>query len=161
MNQRLALSVVVLLFVSASLLACDLALPFLTNNSGETPVPPTAAVKSTVQVLPTPTRDPGQVSASANEDLKIYATPSTTAQAIGQLSKGDKARVMGKTAAGDWWQIMYLTGPAQRGWIAAKSVTLSGPVETIPVVQAPVAPAPLSPTAAARSPTPPRATPKP
>jgi uncharacterized protein YraI len=102
------------------------------------------------------------VSATANEDLKIYAAPAATAQTIGQLSKGDRARVVGKIAAGDWWQIVYLTGPDQRGWIAARSVTMSGPVETIPVVQAPTAPPPPSPTGAApRSPTPPRATPKP
>jgi|GEM_PF-2360173 len=161
MNQRSLLRVGgVVLTGALFILSCDLALPFI-GSPGETPAPPTAVVKPTVAVPPTPTRDPGMVSATANEDLKIYAAPATAAQTVGQLSKGDKARVVGKTAAGDWWQIMYLTGPAQRGWIAAKAVTVSGPVETIPVLQPPAAPAPASPTGPARSPTPPRATPKP
>ena len=161
MNKLSALRVVVLgLVVVLLLLSCDLPLPFSPASPGETPVPPTATAKPTVPVPPTPTRDASMVSAAANEDLTIYATPSTTAQTIGQLSKGDKARVVGKTQAGDWWQIVFLTGPNQRGWIASQAVTMSGPVETIPVVQsqpAPTAQAPGSPTAA----TPPRATPTP
>jgi len=135
MNKHRSLSVLLLLLLGALLLSsCDLIQPPSTGNSSQNPLlASNTSVRPTL--LPTPTRDPALVSALANVDLKIYATPSTTAQVVGQLSKGDKARVVGKTQAGDWWQVVFLTGPNQRAWIASQSVTLSGPAETIPVVK--------------------------
>ena len=135
MNKRRSLCVLSLLLTGMFLfVSCDSLQQSSTNSPPENPPSsPTALVRPSP--LPTPTRDPAMVSAAANVDLKIYAAPSTTAQTIGQLSKGDKARVVGKTQANDWWQIVFLTGPNQRGWIASQAVTVSGPAETIPVVK--------------------------
>jgi uncharacterized protein YgiM (DUF1202 family) len=135
MNKRRSLCVLSLLLTSIFLfVSCDSLRQFSTNSPSENP-PSSPTALARPSPLPTSTPDPAMVSAAANVDLKIYAAPSTTAQVVGQLSKGDKARVVGKTQASDWWQVVFLTGPNQRGWIASQAVTVSGPVNTIPTVK--------------------------
>ncbi len=94
---------------------------------------------------PAPGIPPGgsaRVTATVRENLRVRAAPSTTAQIIDQLSKGDKAQIVGKNAAGDWWQILLPSNPNTRGWIFASFAEVSGPLESIPVVAPGGAPAP-------------------
>ncbi len=79
---------------------------------------------------------------TAKENLRVRAMPSTTAQIIDQLTKGDKAKVTGTNQPGDWFQIMLPSNPNARGWILASFTEVSGPVDTLPVVPSGPAPVP-------------------
>ena len=99
----------------------------------------------------TPTAAPVTVNATAKDNLRVRAAPSTSAAVLDRLNKGDTAQVVGRTAASDWLQIALPTKPGQLGWISTGFVTLSGPLDVVPIVQAqgrnppvPVPPAPKS-----------------
>ncbi len=148
------LGAVPLLFLSVVLLACQLEYILPTPAPSAAPRATrtkTPGAASTAAPLPTaaPQLPPGflpggspLVLATAQENLRVRATPSTTAQVVDQLSKGDKAQVVGKNAAGDWLQILLPANPNARGWVLASFTDVSGPVESIPVVPAGGAPPP-------------------
>lgn len=110
---------------------------------GATRVPTTATPVPQVQ---TPTNSPSpveQVIAIAREGLRVRSAPSTSATVVGQLKKGDSARVVGRTVANDWWQILVPSNPNLRGWISAAFTDTSGTITSIPIVKAGDTPVPL------------------
>ncbi len=104
------------------------AIPALTQ------VPGTATLLPTQVPLVSPA--PSVVMATASENLRIRAEPSTSAAVLGQLKKGESAPIAGRTAANDWWQIALPGNPNRRGWISTAFAVASGPVDGIPVTQA-------------------------
>lgn len=148
------LSALLFLFVSVALLACQLeyvlpssapsAAPRATRSKTPGAAQPVAPLTGVAPELP-PAILPGGtavVMAMAKENLRVRAAPSTTAQIIDQLSKGDRAQVVGTNSAGDWFQIMLPANPNARGWILASITDVSGPVDTLPVVSSEPLPAP-------------------
>ncbi|MCL4395868.1 MAG: SH3 domain-containing protein [Chloroflexi bacterium] len=100
-----------------------------------TPIPPEPIVVPTVAPVP-PTAQPVAVTATTTENLRIRAAPSTSAQIVGQLKKGDTVQVLGRTAAADWWQIQMPSNSSARGWISASFADLSASSDVVPVVPA-------------------------
>jgi uncharacterized protein YraI len=94
-----------------------------------TSVPPTATLTPTV-ASPAPV----QVTATARDNLRIRASPSTSAAILGQLPKGQSAWVVGRTVASDWWQIVLPADATKRGWVFAELAAVGGPVDQVPVV---------------------------
>ena len=119
------------------------------------PLPTVAPVAPVAPVPPTAVPEP--VTATATDNLRVRAAPSTSAAIIDRLTKGATALVVGRNATNDWWQIVLPTNASQRGWIAAEFATASGSLDSIPVVQggAPNPPAPPGPAQPTRRPVPP------
>lgn len=149
-TRQLALTVILLL--SATLWACQAAAPtpIPPTEAPQTPVPtvapatPTRAptVRPTASPTPIPpTATPKPLIATAKQVLNIRSQPTTTGRIVGTLAKGATAQAVGRTAAGDWLQILIPPKATERGWIAATLVTLSGPKESLPVI-GPGAPTP-------------------
>lgn len=159
------LRIILLAMSPALLLACQLtkigssptATP--TPRPTRTPTPIEAqAVSPPTDTPPPPTATPAvTVMATTKENLRVRAAPSTSAQIVAQLKKGESVQVFGRTAASDWWQIALPSNADARGWISASFTTLSGPADSIPVLpangQAPTA-APAAPSGGGAYPAP-------
>jgi PKD repeat protein len=64
---------------------------------------------------------------------------------LGLLPAGEAASVTGVSVDGNWWQIEFVGGADERGWLSARYVTAQN-VNNIPLVEAPPLPATPSPT---------------
>ncbi|MDE3087800.1 MAG: SH3 domain-containing protein [Chloroflexota bacterium] len=148
MNRRGGM---LILLVSGILLACQLQYIFPTAEPSPAPratrtkTPKAEVSASPTAVAPLP-GGPAPVIATAKENLRVRAAPSTSATQIGLLNKGDTAQISGRTAASDWWQIILPTDPGSRGWVFASLTAVSGPVQTIPIVPSGAIPPPVVPT---------------
>ncbi len=168
-RNKSILLIVLALPVFFVLLSCQMdyvlsrsdATPSATRGTGKTPTRnaagPTAPLGvpllptilppqiPTAGPLPTPIPPQAQpVTATSTGNLRIRQQPSTSSPQVGTLKEGESAEVVGRTAASDWLQIALPSNPAQRGWISAQFATLSGPMESIPVVGAGVNPPPVT-----------------
>ncbi|MBI4787814.1 MAG: SH3 domain-containing protein [Chloroflexi bacterium] len=133
-----------------ALLACQVAnlLPGATPSPTPTrtrTTTPTVVARATAPPLPTvapvpPTPVPEPVRATANDNLRVRAAPSTSAAIVDRLTKGASAVVTGRNADSSWLQIVLPSNANQRGWISAQFATASGPLATVPIVQAPIPP---------------------
>lgn len=130
---------------AAILLACQLEYVFPTATPSSAPrATRTRTPGQSEATAPAPTiaaQPPGLlpsgsvlVNATAKENLRVRAAPSTSAQQVGSLNKGDSAQVVGRTAASDWWQIVLPSNPNARGWILASFADANGPIDSVPVV---------------------------
>jgi len=93
-------------------------------------------------VAPTP---PAVPQARSTGLVNIRSGPGTTFATVASLNPDDVVDLVGKTAAGDWWQVRTANGAD--GWVFAQLLTPSGDVSNVAV--------------AADVPTPPTATPAP
>jgi Bacterial SH3 domain len=66
--------------------------------------------------------------------IRVRSGPGTTYNAVGGLSRGAEIKVMGRNEAADWVQIVDQEGLS--GWVFVDLLTLSVPVESLPVVEA-------------------------
>ncbi len=108
----------------------------------DTPDP--AAVDTTT---PAPVETPTGPYVNVTEGANIRSGPATTFERVGQLAAGSTIAVIGKTAAGDWWQVNFPRGSDNTAWVNAEIVEFVGASVTVPVVEAPAAPATLAATA--------------
>ena len=104
------------------------------GESGEvntpTPTPPGGTSTST-----------GPPTAVTTTDLNVREGPGQEYSVMALLPVNTQVEVTGKIADGSWWQIIYPTGSAERGWIFA-AFTQSSNTENVPVVEAPALPTP-------------------
>ncbi|MBX3015887.1 MAG: DUF3048 domain-containing protein [Caldilineaceae bacterium] len=106
------------------------ARPVATATASATPQPPTARV---------------------NADLvNLRGGPGTGYSVVGQIRASAEITIVGRTAAGDWWQICCPQGEQEESWISAALVDLAlstdqisttVPLATIPPLPALAAPA--------------------
>lgn len=98
---------------------------------------------------PVPTPTPESARLVTTQPVNVREGPGTTGYGItGQLSAGQPYLILGKTQAGDWWQI-EING--EKGWVYAQLTTASGPLDTVAVITDIPAPA-AAPVAAAPAP---------
>lgn len=109
----------------------------------ETDVLPTA----TVRLLPTdaprptdaateapqPTPAPAAITAAATDVLNIRQGPDRTTPSLGKLQPNQTVTVVGRNGDGTWLQIQRPDG-AGLGWVSAEFVTVTGDINTLPVV---------------------------
>ncbi|MEZ4727347.1 MAG: SH3 domain-containing protein [Caldilineaceae bacterium] len=90
-------------------------------NTAPTAVPVTATVTpptATGTSVP-PVATPAYPAIIAQASLNVRSGPGIDYTKIGGLEAGALAQVVGKSAAGDWWQIVYPANSDQRAWITA------------------------------------------
>ena len=114
----------------------------------DTPVPPTPtpSVPTDTPVPPTPTSPPVPFVTVSSDKLNVREGPGTAYGRVGQVTKGQRLDIVGKNAAGDWWQVCCVDG--QQVWIVDRLVQAQGDLGNVKV-------------AAAIAPPPPTATPRP
>lgn len=151
-------------FGAVVLLLCAVALFFgtrtlgLFSGSNQTPVakvtateeasPTEAATEaptktpqpSPTKVAPTATPAAAALKATASERVKIRSGPGTSYDPpLGTVDKGTPMTVIGKNADSSWLQVqLTLNGKNTTGWVSKDFVTVTGDLNTVPVVGAPV-----------------------
>lgn len=83
----------------------------------------------------------------------VRAGPEASSPALGNLLGGEGVQVIGRTAAGDWLQIIHPPESDGKGWLPAKAVETFGLALTLPVVPGDAKPA-VGPTPQAAAPQP-------
>ena len=119
-----------------------------------TPEPPTPAPQP-----PTPT--PAPVVIVQQDKVNVRQGPGTAYNTVGQVTKGTSLQIVGKNAAGDWWQVCCVSN--QQVWITGQLVQVQGDTSTVPVVTSVPPPPPAATPRPLPTPTPaaPAATPAP
>ena len=117
-----------------------------------TPIPPTPT-----PVPPTPTPTPKPVAIVQKDKVNVRKGPGTAYPRLGQVTKDTRLEIVGKNAAGDWWQVCCVQG--QQAWIIGRLVQVEGDISGVQVV-ASIPPPPPTPTPR-RRPTPTPAVPTP
>ena len=128
--------------------AAEPATTFLAATATSAPTPtlvPTTAILSplaTSALTPALTLPPSAVSGSPMSParaivnvkyLNVRRDPSTRYPPLAVAVKGQTFNIVGRNAAGDWWQICCLPD-GRAGWVATEMVTTEGALETVPVV---------------------------
>ncbi|MFM8321364.1 MAG: SH3 domain-containing protein, partial [Chloroflexota bacterium] len=79
-----------------------------------------------------PTAAPGSAFLVSSWSVNIRGGPGGEYPVIGQMSQGETAPVVGRSADGTWWQIAYFGAADQLGWVAADYVQVANP-QGVPV----------------------------
>ena len=135
----------------------------IANDTPTSTAIPTSPPSFTPSATPTSTFTPEPI-AIVSTSMNIRRGPDTSYEIVGTAKPGQKFAIVGKNAAGDWWQISFEGRPA---WIYAPMVESEG-TAGVTVVEAPPTATPTptstrSPTVTPRptSTPPPTATPRP
>jgi len=119
--------------------------PTLTPSPTVTPTQtPTTAATLTPTPSPTPTPTSAlPAPATALQGSGIFAAPDADSQVLGGVSEGEKVRVLGRSAYGQWLYVRDDRGV--EGFVYAPRFEWEGEYESLPVVPATVTPIPITP----------------
>ena len=106
--------------------------PTATSAPTATPVPPTPVP---------PTATPIPPKATTKQQVNMRQGPGTQFTIAGQMPKGTSATVLGKNENAQWLQVTF-PDVAHPAWVASAFVTVTGTIDSLPVVA--VAPPPTS-----------------
>jgi len=133
----------------------------VTPTATITPTPtPTATVIPTVTATPIPptptiTPTPAAQVRITSESANVRSGPGLVFPVIGSVRQGETYNVTGVNPSGTWWRICCLSGEKE-GWVRSDLVSISGDLNTIPVI---VIPTPTPRPTATPTPIPPTPTP--
>ncbi len=151
MNQRRS---ILILLTAAFVLGCSFPVG-LSVVELPTGTPPPAQVELTpILVEEQETDTPSAPATSctpqltANSPVNVRSGPGTLYDAIGALNTGQTAAIDGKNSEGTWWYIVFASGPAGHGWVAASVVTATCNPQSVAVVAVPPTPVPPTEVAA-------------
>lgn len=105
--------------------------------------PPAAPPPAELQPAPdaqTQNPPPAEPYIQTGAITNVRSGPSTTFEIVGRLNANSTVAVVGRTEAGDWWQIEFEPAPQARGWVSGEVVEFFGDAPTVPVVNAPEPP---------------------
>jgi len=88
----------------------------------------TLAVTATSIPVPTPATAP---MVRASSEINVRGGPGVEYPLAGALGTGETAQLLGKNAAGDWWEVALATGGS--GWVYGQLVETAGDVSTVAV----------------------------
>ncbi len=125
--------------------------------STATPLPPTERPHSAVTPTASQTATPQAPHAVADGEVNLRDGPGRAYPVVATLHAGQEVEILGRNAAGDWWQLDWTGGG--RVWVAATVVRVLGPTDTVVLIED-VLPPPPAPTVTPR-PTAPAVTPGP
>ncbi len=152
------LTLALLIGITFSLAGCAMTDLFASAGTGShatatATVRPTFTPRPTNTAWPTFTPAPtvapvtptllGVISGVISSTVNLRAGPGTNYPVQTRLSKGTKANFRGRDLEAEWLMLV----PPPNGWVKADLVSLSGNIESLPVVDAPPTPAPTQTTA--------------
>lgn len=117
------------------------------NSRGNQSAPTTVNLNIAGQVAgasPTPTPQPptstaipsGIPKGVVRTDLNVRSGPGTGYEIVGRIAAETEVEIVGQTADGTWWYIVYLLSDDKRGWIASEYAP-SQNAGGVPIVAAP------------------------
>ncbi len=127
--------------------------PTHTPAPTDTPPPPTDTPTAEPTATPTDTPQPtvaptstavAQPQASTTSAINVRSGPGTVYPVVAQLQPGRPVDILGRNAAGTWWQVQL--GNGDQGWVAESVVDETGSVDEVAVA----ANIPAAPTQAPR-----------
>ncbi len=144
MKLRHTMYVVALLLVALGLTACgSSATPTPTPKptvppAPTLPLPPTAIPATATSVPPTPsplppTATPVPAQATAKQVVNVRQGPGTQFPITGKMPVNAAAIILGKSEDGKWYQVAF-PDREHPNWVSAAFVTVTGPVDTAPVI---------------------------
>src|SRR5512142_9810 len=143
MKLRRTLSVLALILLVVAVSACGGGTPPTPTSKPTVPVTPTlpptvAPTLAPTAVPPTPTPippppTPVPVSATAKQAVNVRQGPGDQFRVVGKLPANTAAVIIGKSEDGKWYQIAF-PDAATPSWVSAAFVSLSGPIDAVPVV---------------------------
>jgi uncharacterized protein YgiM (DUF1202 family) len=119
----------------------DITRELVTGWRGSPPAAP-AAIQAAQTQESTPQPPPAGPYVRIEGLTNVRTGPDTGFAKAGALSAGEAAVVVGKTQAGDWWQIEFAPGPNGLGWVLAEIVEFAGNAADVPVVETASTPEP-------------------
>jgi hypothetical protein len=81
------------------------------------------------------------VEAPEPANVREYPTTDERFPPYGQLQPGERNKILGQLASGEWFLIEFLASPSGQGWVFSQLVTVVGDLATVPVVEDPQIPA--------------------
>jgi hypothetical protein len=155
MNMRNTLFVLTLMLSVLVATACGASAtatptPKPTSPASPTVPPPATPVPSPTPVPPTPvppTATPIPPKATTKQQVNLRQGPGTQFTIAGQMPKNTSAVILGKNEDAKWFQVAF-PDPAHPVWVASAFVTVTGTIDSLPVV-AVAPPATATPGAAA------------
>jgi hypothetical protein len=111
----------------------------LTPTSISTPTP-TLTSTPAPPLLPTPSPTPTLVPylTVVVQQLNVYSGPGEMYDVMGEVHRGDRLPLSGRSADGTWWQVDYL---GRSGWVPAQPVGANIEPTLLPTAKAPPTPA--------------------
>ena len=103
--------------------------------STPTPEPPTPTPEA-----PTPTAMPAVI--VQQDKVNVRKGPSTAYPTVGQVTKGASLDIVGRNAAGDWWQVCCVSG--QQVWITGQLVQVQGDTSGVQILSSVPPPPPTA-----------------
>ncbi|HEX7587338.1 MAG TPA: SH3 domain-containing protein, partial [Anaerolineae bacterium] len=137
-NTLFVLALALLVLVSTACGASATATPTPKPTAPATAtVPPTATLApSPTPVPPTPvppTSTPVPPKATTKQQVNMRQGPGTQFTIAGQMPKNTTATILGKNEDAQWFQVTF-PDPAHPAWVASAFVTVTGTVDSLPVV---------------------------
>jgi Tol biopolymer transport system component len=144
MMFRFSFTLTALVVLTLIVTACGSVTP--TPRPTPTNAPPTVAPTQPPPTAPptqpptvAPTQTPVPVQATAKQDVNTRKGPGLEYPIAQKITKDAKATVVGKNADGKWLQIAF-PDAANPSWVSVTFLNMTGPADTLPVVQVAVAP---------------------
>jgi hypothetical protein len=111
-------------------------------------IAPTDTVPATATRVPT-TPAPRVVTVTTTDNVRVRSGPGTKFGVLATMANGTTLTAVGRNADSSWLQIQQ-PGKTDLGWVTADFVTVSGDVNSLPVVESQPTPAPTKKPAQAK-----------
>jgi hypothetical protein len=95
----------------------------------------TATPTTSTDLTPTPAAPPAIVTVIQRANLR--RGPGTQFELVATLNANETAVAIGRNSAGDWVQVENPAGPDGKAWLLSSLVTISIPIEQLPVATSP------------------------
>ena len=125
--------------------ACGTTTPEATPTESPTQTSTRTAAQSETPLPPKPTFTPTPIEGTTRTQINVRGGPAASFPSLGLLGSGQKVQVVAKDATGNWYTILFPSGPSGYGWVAAAYVQVDNPAG-IPTVPLPTTATPSGPT---------------
>lgn len=103
-----------------------------TATRAATPASLQTSTSPPVAIVATPTL--AEITGTTTANAIIRVSPSTGAAIAARANKGESLKLVGRTEASDWFQVVIPSNASARGWISKTVIQASG-TDQLPVVQ--------------------------
>ncbi|MBU4224558.1 MAG: SH3 domain-containing protein, partial [Chloroflexi bacterium] len=99
-----------------------------------TPAPSQTPLPTATPIPPSPTATLTPFDGKVTSQINVRSGPNVSYSSLGIRESGQKIQMLGRDQSGDWYVIVYPSGPQGRGWVTAAYVQASN-TAGLPVVE--------------------------